>query len=53
VLKIYLAPKPSEPPDDYPVWPLWYVSASFFHNKLAGGLFLLGLILNWLVPLSI
>jgi len=49
VIKIYLAPRPSEPPPDYPVWPLWYVSAAFYHNKLAGGLFVLGLILN-LVP---
>jgi len=49
VIKIYLAPRPSEPPPGYPVWPLWYVSAAFYHNKLAGGLFVLGLILN-LVP---
>jgi 1,4-dihydroxy-2-naphthoate octaprenyltransferase len=50
VLKTYRAPKPSEPPENYPVWPLWYVSAAFYHNKLAGGLFVLGLILNWAVP---
>jgi 1,4-dihydroxy-2-naphthoate octaprenyltransferase len=52
VLKIYLQPKPTEPPEDYPVWPLWYVSAAFYHNKLAGGLFVLGLILNLVIPLS-
>lgn len=50
VLKTYRAPKPKEPPENYPVWPLWYVSAAFYHNKLAGGLFVLGLILNWVVP---
>ena len=49
VLKIYRDPKPAEPPPDYPVWPLWYVSAAFYHNKLAGGLFVLGLVLN-LIP---
>jgi 1,4-dihydroxy-2-naphthoate octaprenyltransferase len=53
VLRIHLSPKPTEPPDNYPVWPLWYVSAAFYHNKLAGGLFLLGLILNWIVPLGL
>jgi 1,4-dihydroxy-2-naphthoate octaprenyltransferase len=53
VLRIYLEPKPTEPPDDYPVWPLWYVSAAFYHNKLAGGMFVLGLILNLVFPLSI
>jgi len=50
VLKTYREPKPEEQPEDYPVWPLWYVSAAFYHNKLAGGLFVLGLILNWVVP---
>ena len=53
VLKIYNEPKPSEPPEDYPVWPLWYVSAAFFHNKLAGGMFVLGLILNLIFPYTI
>ncbi len=53
VLKIYNEPKPSAPPEDYPVWPLWFVSAAFFHNKLAGGMFVLGLILNLILPFSI
>jgi len=53
VLKIYNQPKPSEPPADYPVWPLWFVSAAFYHNKLAGGLFVLGLVLNLVLPFSI
>ena len=51
ILKIYREPKPSDPPDGYPVWPLWFVSAAFFHNRLAGGLFVLGLILNSIVPI--
>lgn len=51
VLKIYREPKPSEPPEDYPVWPLWFVSAAFFHNRLAGGLFVLGLVLNLVIPI--
>jgi 1,4-dihydroxy-2-naphthoate octaprenyltransferase len=50
VLKTYREPKPEEPPENYAVWPLWYVSAAFYHNKLAGGLFVMGLILNWIVP---
>lgn len=49
-LRIYLEPRPAEPPPNYPVWPLWFVSAAFYHNKLAGGLFVLGLILNLIVP---
>lgn len=50
VLGTYRKPKPEEPPEDYPVWPLWFVSAAFYHNKLAGGLFVLGLILNLIIP---
>jgi 1,4-dihydroxy-2-naphthoate octaprenyltransferase len=50
VLKIYNEPKPAEAPEDYPVWPLWFVSAAFFHNKLAGGMFVLGLIINLILP---
>ncbi|HEY69656.1 MAG TPA: prenyltransferase [Anaerolineae bacterium] len=53
VLKIYRQPTPSEPPPDFPIWPLWYVAAAFYHNKLAGGLFVLGLIINLIFPLNI
>ena len=52
VLKLYREPKPSEPPEGYTVWPLWYVSGAFYHNKRAGLLFVAGLLLNLLVPLS-
>lgn len=52
VLRTYAQPKPEQPPEDYPVWPLWYVSAAFYHNKLAGGLFVVGLILNWVLPIG-
>lgn len=53
VLRTYRDPRPTEPPPNYPVWPLWYVSAAFYHNKLAGGMFVVGLILNLLLPLHI
>jgi 1,4-dihydroxy-2-naphthoate polyprenyltransferase len=48
VLEVYSKPKPSSPPPGYPVWPLWYVSAAFVHTRRAGGLFVLGLFLNWI-----
>jgi 1,4-dihydroxy-2-naphthoate octaprenyltransferase len=53
VLRIYNSPKPAEPPEDYPVWPLWFVSAAFYHNKLAGGMFVLGLVMNLILPFRI
>jgi 1,4-dihydroxy-2-naphthoate octaprenyltransferase len=48
VLKLYNEPKPASPPEGYRIWPLWYVALAFYHNKLAGGLFVLGLIVNLL-----
>jgi len=53
VLKIYRQPKPSKPPENYAVWPLWFVSWAFYHNKRAGTLFVLGLALNLLFPISL
>lgn len=53
VLGTYSKPKPEQPPQDYPVWPLWFVSAAFYHNKLAGGMFVLGLLLNLIFPLTV
>jgi 1,4-dihydroxy-2-naphthoate polyprenyltransferase len=49
VLRAYGAPKPAGPPPGYRLWPLWYVSLAFYHNRLAGGLFVLGLALNVLL----
>jgi len=51
VLRAYSAPKPAGPPPGYRLWPLWYVSLAFYHNRLAGGLFVLGLLLNLLLGL--
>ena len=36
-------PPPSEPPPNYPVWPLWYAAHAFLHVRQAGGLLVLGL----------
>lgn len=46
VLKAYNEPKPDAPPPGFRIWPLWYVALAFHHNKLAGGLFVLGLVVN-------
>src|SRR5215510_15017277 len=46
VLRVYSEPKPAVPPPGYRIWPLWYVSLAFYHNRLAGGLFVLGLVIN-------
>lgn len=46
VLQAYAQPKPAAPPPGYNIWPLWYVALAFHHNRLAGGLFVLGLVVN-------
>ena len=51
VLKAYSQPKPAAPPPGYRVWPLWFVSLAFFHNKRAGALFVVGLAVNALLGL--
>ena len=52
VLKIHNTPKQADPPEDWSVWPLWLVGWSFLHNKLAGGLFILGLLINLVLPID-
>jgi len=51
VLPIFLKPRPKERPADYgeDVWPLWYVAAGFYHNRMFGMLYLVGLILQLVI----
>jgi len=49
----FLKPPPAEPPPRYPLWPLWYVSWSFLVTRRAGGLFVLGLLLDALYPIHL
>jgi len=51
VLRIFGAPRPAEAPPDYPIWPLWFVSAAFIHTRRAGALLVAGLFLNAVLPM--
>jgi 1,4-dihydroxy-2-naphthoate octaprenyltransferase len=42
----YANERPTEAPQGYPVWPLWYVAFAMTFVRTAGGFFVLGLILN-------
>lgn len=44
-------PRPSEPPAGYPIWPRWFSTVNFVHNRKLGGLFILGLALDTLLRL--
>jgi 1,4-dihydroxy-2-naphthoate octaprenyltransferase len=48
--KVYSQPKPTEKPENWPVWPLWFVGWAMFFNRQAGVLFVLGLMLSLIVP---
>jgi 1,4-dihydroxy-2-naphthoate octaprenyltransferase len=50
VWKVYSEPKPSAPPKNYAVWPLWFVSWAFHWTKQAGTLFVLGVVLGAIFP---
>jgi 1,4-dihydroxy-2-naphthoate octaprenyltransferase len=46
----YSQPKPDKPPAGWSIWPLWYVGWAMFFNRRAGTLFVLGLVLNLVIP---
>lgn len=52
-LETFRKPPPDGPPPGYPLWPLWYVAWAFRLNRRAGGLFVLGLMLDALIPLRV
>src|SRR4029079_4617420 len=50
VLAQFSAPRPETPPHSYVGWPLWFVGGAFRHTRRAGGLLILGLFLNAILP---
>jgi len=53
VIEVYSKPKPKEPPENYPIWPLWFVAWAFLLNRPSGYLFVLGLIIGAAFPLYV
>ncbi len=49
-LRIFNQPKPTSPPANYPIWPLWYVSWAFRLTRNAGVLLVIGLIVSAIFP---
>ena len=52
-LRTFASPRPETPPHSYVGWPLWFVGAAFVHTRRAGGLLVLGLLLNALLPIRL
>jgi 1,4-dihydroxy-2-naphthoate octaprenyltransferase len=46
VLGVLSKPRPIEPPKEWPAWPTWFSGFAFYHNRMFGGLLVLGLILD-------
>jgi 1,4-dihydroxy-2-naphthoate octaprenyltransferase len=53
VLKVFNQPRPESAPPNFPIWPLLYVAWAFTVTRLADGFFVLGLILDAIVPIRI
>jgi 1,4-dihydroxy-2-naphthoate octaprenyltransferase len=53
VLRAFQRPRPVNPPHGYTGWPLWFVGYAFIHTRRAGGLLVLGLLLNALLPIGL
>jgi len=53
VIRVYNRPPPAERPEGFPIWPLWYVAWAFGVTRRAGGLLVLGLILDAIYPLHL
>ncbi|NNL67470.1 MAG: prenyltransferase [Myxococcales bacterium] len=53
VQKVFGEPRPSEKPENFPIWPLWYVAWAFLFTRFAGGLFIAGLLLGAIWPIHL
>jgi 1,4-dihydroxy-2-naphthoate octaprenyltransferase len=52
-LNILSKPRPDEPPEGYPAWPVWFSGFAFFHNRMFGGLLILGLIIDTILRIFV
>jgi 1,4-dihydroxy-2-naphthoate octaprenyltransferase len=47
--KPFSQPKPSSPPEGFPIWPLWFAALAFVHTRVAGALLVSGMLMGVLV----
>jgi len=48
-LGVLTRPRPAEPPKEWPAWPTWFSGFAFYHNRMFGGLLVLGLLADTLL----
>ncbi len=50
-LNLLSRPRPEAPPAGYPIWPRWFSSVAFVHNRRFGNLFILGVAADTVIRL--
>ena len=45
-------PRPTQAPPGYPVWPRWFSTVAFMHNRRFGNLFILAVLLDTVIRLA-
>ncbi|MBN2387476.1 MAG: prenyltransferase [Anaerolineales bacterium] len=48
-LAVLTKPRPAEPPKEWPAWPVWFSGFAFYHNRMFGGLLILGMLADTLL----
>lgn len=48
VIGVLTKPRPVEPPKEWAFWPTWFSGFAFYHNRMYGGLLILGILLDTL-----
>jgi len=46
-------PRPSEAPKDWLAWPTWFSGFAFYHNRMFGGLLILGIVADTLLRIFV
>lgn len=50
---VHTKPRPAEPPKEWPAWPTWFSGFAFHHNRLFSSLFIIGLIIDLVLRLTL
>jgi 1,4-dihydroxy-2-naphthoate polyprenyltransferase len=52
-IAVLTKPRPAEPPKEWAFWPTWFSGFAFYHNRMYGGLLILGIILDTLLRIFV
>lgn len=50
---VHTKARPAEPPKEWPAWPIWFAGFAFHHNRLFSNLYLLGLVVDVILRLTL